>query len=109
MDDYFKNRVDTPKDDKGNYDFECLEALRIDDFNKDLKKLYKGEKINRCVFDFVTGTYSYVKSDVLQLPDKSNGKTGVVLCEGLHGIDERVTPSIARDEKFFIYIAPLTQ
>ena len=108
MDDYFKNRVDTPKDDKGNYDFECLEALRIDDFNKDLKKLYKGEKINRCVFDFVTGTYSYVKSDVLQLPDKSSGKTGVVLCEGLHGIDERVTPSIARDEKFFIYIAPLT-
>ena len=108
MDDYFKNRVDTPKDEKGNYDFECLEALRIDDFNKDLKKLYKGDKINRCVFDFVTGTYSYIKSDVLQLPDKSTGKTGVVLCEGLHGIDERVTPSIARDEKFFIYIAPLT-
>ena len=108
MDDYFKNRVDTPKDEKGNYDFECLEALRIDDFNKDLNKLFKGEKINRCVFDFVTGTYSYLKDDFLQLPSKESGITGVVLCEGLHGIDERVTPSIPRDEKFFIYIAPLT-
>ena len=38
MDDYFRNRVDTPKDEKGNYDFECLEALRINDFNKDLNK-----------------------------------------------------------------------
>ena len=108
MDDYFKNRKDTPKDKNGNYDFECLEALRIDDFNRDLNKLYQGEEINRCVFDFVTGTYSYKKDDVLKLPDKESGKTGVVLCEGLHGIDERVTPSIPRDEKFFIYIAPLT-
>jgi uridine kinase len=108
MDDYFVNRKDTPKDSKGNYDFECLEALRIGDFNRDLGKLFKGEEINRCVFDFVTGTYSYVKSDVLKLPDKDSGKVGVVLCEGLHGIDERVTPSIPRNEKFFIYIAPLT-
>ena len=108
MDDYFVNRKDTPKDSKGNYDFECLEALRIDDFNRDLGKLFKGEEINRCVFDFVTGTYTYVKSDVLKLPDKDSGKVGVVLCEGLHGIDERVTPSIPRNEKFFIYIAPLS-
>jgi uridine kinase len=108
MDDYFVNRKDTPKDSKGNYDFECLEALRIDDFNRDLGKLFKGEEINRCVFDFVKGTYSYVESDVLKLPDKDSGKVGVVLCEGLHGIDERVTPSIPRNEKFFIYIAPLS-
>ena len=108
MDDYFVNRVDTPKDKKGNYDFECLEALRIDDFNRDLNKLFKGEQINRCVFDFITGTDSYLKNDVLQLPSKESGKFGVVLCEGLHGIDERVTKTIPRDEKFFIYIAPLT-
>ena len=108
MDDYFVNRKDTPKDKNGNYDFECLEALRIDDFNRDLNQLYKGETINRCVFDFVKGTYSYLKDDVLQLPSKESGKCGVVLCEGLHGIDERVTKTIPRDEKFFIYIAPLT-
>jgi len=108
MDDYFVNRKDTPKDKNGNYDFECLEALRINDFNRDLGKLFNGEEINRCVFDFVTGTYSYIKSDILKMPDKDSGKAGVVLCEGLHGIDERVTPSIPRNEKFFIYIAPLT-
>ena len=108
MDDYFKNRADTPKDKNGNYDFESLGALRIDDFNRDLNKLFKGEEINRCVFDFVKGTYSYIKDDILKLPSKESGRTGVVLCEGLHGIDERVTNSIPRDEKFFIYIAPLT-
>ena len=108
MDDYFVNRKDTPKDKKGNYDFECLEALRIDDFNRDLNKLFKGEEINRCVFDFVSGTYSYKKDEILKLPSKESGRTGVVLCEGLHGIDERVTNTIPRDEKFFIYIAPLT-
>jgi uridine kinase len=108
MDDYFKNRKDTPKDKKGNYDYESLEALRIDDFNKDLNRLYNGESINRCVFDFVRGTYKYLEDDVLKLPDKDSGFSGVVLCEGLHGIDERVTSSIPREEKFFIYIAPLT-
>ena len=108
MDDYFKNRVDTPKDEKGNYDFECLGALRIEDFNKDLNNLFKGEEIKRCVFDFINGTYKYLEDDVLKLPSKESGKTGVVLCEGLHGIDERVTNTIPRDEKFFIYIAPLT-
>ena len=82
--------------------------MRIEDFNRDLNKLFKGEAINRCVFDFVNGTYSYLKNDLLQLPSKESGKTGVVLCEGLHGIDERVTNTIPRDEKFFIYIAPLT-
>ena len=107
MDDYFKNRVDTPKDENGKYDFESLQALRIDDFNKDLNTLFRGEKIKKCVFDFVTGTYSYLE-DTFQLPPKESKKKGVVLCEGLHGIDERVTPSIPREEKFFIYIAPLT-
>ena len=108
MDDYFKNRADTPKDKNGKYDFECLEALRIEDFNKDLKTLFKGEKINKCVFDFIKGTYSYLKNEFLQLPSKESGKSGVVLCEGLHGIDERVTHLIPRDEKFFIYISPMT-
>ena len=106
MDDYFKNRKDTPKDKKGNYDFESLGALRIDDFNKDLTRLYNGESINRCVFDFVHGTYKYLEDEVLKLPDKDSGFTGVVLCEGLHGIDERVTSSIPR-EKNFLFILRL--
>ena len=109
MDDYFKNRKDTPKDKKGNYDFESLGALRIDDFNKDLTRLYNGESINRCVFDFVYRTYKYLEDEVLKLPDKESGITVVVLYKGLHGINERVTSSIPRDEKFIIHIAHLTQ
>ena len=107
MDDYYKDKKDVPYDEHGVQDFECLEALRIDDFNEDLSKLFKGEKIHRCVFDFVKSTHFYTK-EVLQLPPKESGKCGVVLCEGLHGIDPRATESIPRDEKYFIYIAPLT-
>ena len=106
MDDYFKDTKDSPVDEKGNKDFECLEALRIDDFNKDLKNLFKGQKIKRCIFDFVKGTHTL--GEELQMPSKETGKRGIVLCEGLHGIDEKATPLIPRDEKFFIYIAPLT-
>ena len=106
MDDYFKDTKDAPVDEKGNKDFECLEALRVDDFNKDLKNLFKGQKIKRCIFNFVKGTHSY--GEELQMPSKESGKTGIVLCEGLHGIDDKATKLIPRDEKFFIYIAPLT-
>jgi uridine kinase len=106
MDDYFKDTKDAPVDEKGNKDFECLEALRVDDFNKDLKKLFKGEKIKRCIFNFVKGTHSY--GEELQMPSKDSGKAGIVLCEGLHGINDKATKLIPRDEKFFIFIAPLT-
>ena len=108
MDDYAKNRVDSPKDENGKYDFECIEALRIDEFNKDLLKLLKGEEIERCVFDFISGTYSYLKNEKLKLPSKESNKIGVIICEGLHGINEKVTPLIPREEKYYIYIAPLT-
>ena len=108
MDDYYKCPKDVPVDENGVKDFECLEALRIDDFNTDLNKVFNGEKVKRCVFDFVKGDHTYLDDDILQLPPKESGKTGVVLCEGLHGIDPKATESIPRDEKFFIYIAPLT-
>ena len=108
MDDYFKDTKDAPVDEKGNKDFECLEALRIKDFNDDLKKIFKGDKVKRCIFNFVKGTHTYSDKEILQLPPKDSGKVGVVLCEGLHGINPGATSSIPRDEKFFIYIAPLT-
>ena len=108
MDDYYKSPKDVPVDEKGVKDFECLEALRIDDFNNDLGRIFKGEPVKRCVFDFVKGEHTYLDDDIMQLPPKDSGKTGVVLCEGLHGIDPKATLSIPRDEKFYIYIAPLT-
>ena len=84
MDDYFKNRLDRPKDENEKYDFESLGALWIDDFNKDLNKLFNGEKIKKCVFDFVAGTYSYLEDTIFQLPPKKSKKKGIVLYEGLH-------------------------
>ena len=108
MDDYFVNRKDTPKDKNGKYDYECLEALRIDDFNRDLNKLFNGEEVHKCIFDFIKGEYRYLDDEIFKLPEKESGRMGVVLCEGLHGIDERVTKTIPRDQKYFIYIAPLT-
>ena len=59
MDDYFKNMNDAPKDEKGNPDLECLGALRIDDFNNELKILLNGGKTKRCTFNFIKGTHSY--------------------------------------------------
>ena len=106
MDDYFKDTKDAPVDEKGNKDFECLESLRVDDFNKDLKKLFNGEKIKRSIFNFVKGTHTL--GEELQMPKKNSGINGIVLCEGLHGINDKATKLIPRDEKFFIFIAPLT-
>ena len=103
IDDYYKHRLDSPKDAFGNYDFECLEALRVDDFNRDLLKLFNGEEIHRCIFDFVSGRYSYLEDETLTLPPN-----GCVVVEGLHGIDENLTPQIPRDQKYYIFIAPLT-
>ena len=108
MDDYYKDTKDVPKNEKGVQDFESLDALRIKDFNDDLKKIFKGDKVKRCIFNFIKGTHSLSDKEILQLPPKDSGKTGVVLCEGLHGIDPGATPSIPRDEKFYIYIAPMT-
>ena len=82
--------------------------MRIEDFNSDLNRIFKGEKVKRCVFDFVKGQHTYLDDDIMQLPPKDSGKTGVVLCEGLHGIDPKATLTIPRNEKFYIYIAPLT-
>ncbi len=108
MDDYYKEPKDVPVDENGQKDFECLEALRVKEFNEDLNKLFKGEAVKRCVFDFVKSKFVYLDKDIMQLPSKESGKKGVILCEGLHGINPKGTPSIPRDEKFYIYIAPLT-
>ncbi|ELP84843.1 uridine cytidine kinase I, putative [Entamoeba invadens IP1] len=103
-DNYFKNREDSPVDKDGNYDFECLECIRLDALNGDLQKLFRGEAIHPVLFDFVKGKYSYDTTNYLKLP-----KNGVVVMEGLHGIDENLTAAIPRKQKYFIFIAPMTQ
>ena len=89
MDDYYKEPKDVPVDENGQKDFECLEALRVKEFNEDLNKLFKGEAVKRCVFDFVKSKFVYLDKDIMQLPSKESGKKGVILCEGLHGCFRR--------------------
>ncbi|EDR24431.1 uridine cytidine kinase I, putative [Entamoeba dispar SAW760] len=62
-DDYYKHRVDSPKDEYGNYDFECLEALRLDDLNDTLTRLFRGEEVHPYVFDFVSAPLTQLNID----------------------------------------------
>jgi len=102
-DDYFVNRVDTPKHKDGSYDFECIEALDIKLFNKTLLGLLNGEKVELPEYNFITGVKEF-KGNKLQL-----GEDDIIIVEGLHAINESLTPAIEAKNKFKIYISPLTQ
>ena len=99
-DDYFLNRVDTPKKANGDYDFESLRAVDTDLFNKHLLKLLAGEKVLMPEYNFVLGEREY-KGRTLQL-----GENDIVIIEGLHA---ELTLAIDDSNKFKIYISPLTQ
>lgn len=100
IDDYFKERVDTPKDANGEYDFECLEALDLDYLKKDVKKLLAGEEINLPRFNFLTG-----KKELTNKKAKITDG-GIVLFEGLHAINDKLIPIIPNEKKYKIYISP---
>lgn len=103
VDNYFRPRVETPKDADGKYDFECLEALRIDALNADLVRLMRGELVRTPVFDFKSGT---VVPDALPLQLPPNG---VLVMEGIHCLNERLTHLVPASAKYKIFIAPLAQ
>ncbi|KEH99244.1 ATPase AAA [Clostridium botulinum C/D str. BKT12695] len=103
LDDYFVDREKTPKDEFGNYDFESIYALDIDLFNKNLHDLMDGKKTIVPEFDFKTGSRHW-KEKPLKLP-----QNGIILIEGIHGLNEILTSSIAKENKFKIYISALTQ
>lgn len=102
-DDYFKEREDTPKDINGEYDFECLNAIDLNLFNKHLSKLLSNEKVNIPSFNFKTGKKEY-KDNWLQIEDND-----IVVIEGLHCLNEDLTQSIPRKNKYKIFICPFTQ
>ena len=104
VDNYFLNREDTPKDEFGNYDFECLEALNITQLNRDLLALLKGERVELPYFNFVTGKSEYGKNNYLQI-----GEDEVLVIEGIHCLNDALTPAIPKEDKFRIYISALTQ
>ena len=102
-DDYFLNRIDTPKKSNGDYDFESLRAVDTDLFNKHLIKLLAGEKVLMPEYNFVLGEREY-KGRTLQM-----GENDIIIIEGLHALNPELTVAIDDSNKFKIYISPLTQ
>lgn len=102
MDDYFHERKDTPKDANGNYDFECLEAVDLKLFNSQLADLLKGEKVQVPTFNFGLGKKEYRHE--LQLAEDD-----IIVIEGIHALNPKILTNIPRENKFKIYICPLTE
>ncbi len=103
LDDYFVNRKDTPLDENGEYDFESIDAIDIKLFNKDLIKLLDGQEIELPTFNFHTGKREY-KGRKIKVD-----RTHPIIIEGIHGLNEKLTFSIPKQNKFKIYISALTQ
>ena len=103
LDDYFVNRDDTPKDENGDYDFEALEAIDVKLFNKDLKELLSGNTIEIPVYNFRTGRREWV-GNYLTMPEN-----GIIIVEGIHGLNPALTKEIDNKLKYKIYISALTQ
>jgi uridine kinase len=102
LDDYFVDRDKTPKDENGDYDFEALEAIDLELLNSDLKRLMAGESVDVPRYDFITGTRQWHETP-LKLGERS-----ILIMEGIHGLNPRLTPSIPREQKFCIYASCLT-
>ena len=103
MDDYFVDRVKTPIDPKtGKYDFEALETLDVPVLNRDILALLAGEEVAMPTFNFLTGLREY-KGNTLKL-----GEKGILVIEGIHGLNEAATREIPKEDKFKIYISAMT-
>lgn len=103
VDDYFVNRENTPKDENGNYNFEVLEAIDVELFNRDMQGLLAGEEVSMPTFNFRSGKREY-KGNTLKIE-----KGDVLVIEGIHGLNERLTYSLPRESIFRVYISALTQ
>lgn len=102
MDNYFVDRENTPLDENGEPDFECLEAVDVKKFDSDVKKLLNGEKVRLQVFNFVKGKSEPGEDEV------ALGKNEVLIIEGIHALNDKILTSIDRKKKFKIYLSPLT-
>ena len=103
VDNYFLDREKTPKDENGNYNFECIEAIDVKQFNDDMQALLAGEEVYLPVFNFKTG-----KRDYSSTPKKLNAQD-ILVIEGIHCLNPLLTESLNNDNKFKIYISALTQ
>ena len=103
LDDYYVDRVDTPKHPDGSYNFECLEALDVELFNQDMSALLKGERVELPSYNFRTGKREY-KGNFKQL-----GENDILVLEGIHGLNDKLSYSLPKSSKLKIYISALTQ
>ena len=101
-DNYFKNRSETPRDKNGQYDFECLEAMDIEQFNTDMVRLLNGETVEIPQFNFKKGVREY-NGDYLTL-----GEQDVLVIEGIHCLNDQFSHSLPKESKYKIYISCLT-
>ena len=102
VDNYFVERPETPLDEDGEYDFDCLEAIDLQLFNRDLEKLLKGEEIDVPKFDFHVGTKRY-NGEKMSLADDE-----ILVIEGIHCLNEKLTKDIPAHKKYKIYTSALT-
>lgn len=103
LDNYFVNRDDTPRDADGNFNFECLEALDVEGFNDDMTRLLRGEEVSMRTYNFKAGKREY-KGNTLKL-----GKDDVLVLEGIHGLNDKLSYTLPKESKFKVYISALTQ
>lgn len=103
LDDYFVDREHTPKDEFGEYDFESIYALDLELFNTQLNELMEGKEVQLPTFNFITGNREWNK-EKMKLPSN-----GILVIEGIHGLNEMLTASIPKENKFKVYISALTQ
>ena len=103
MDNYFLDRGMSPKNPDGTYNFECLEALDVEQFNKDMTDLLAGKTVQLPTYNFISGKREY-KGNTLRISDED-----VLVVEGIHGLNDAFSYRIPAASKFKIYISALTQ
>lgn len=102
LDNYFVDREFTPRDENGNYDFECIEAMDLDLFNSDMSRLLNGEEIEIPTFNFTLGKKEYKGKKMKLNPGD------VLVAEGIHGLNPLMTKKLPDESKFKVYISALT-
>ncbi len=103
LDNYYLDRQFCPRDENGDFDFECLESLDVELFNKDMSALLAGERVELPTFNFMTGKREY-RGKFMQL-----GADDILVIEGIHGLNDKLSYSLPSESKFKIYISALTQ
>lgn len=104
LDCYYAGHERTPKDENGNFDFECLEALDIPLLNKNLVNLFDGKTVTIPSYNFQTGTQFFEDKNQMTLSPND-----ILIMEGIHGLNDKLTPLISPEMKFKIYLSALTQ